>query len=200
MTRRRRPLLALAALVLTGACTVPTNDEPIELSGSIVPETTTSTSTTQAQPQAETRNVDVYFLSSGDGSTQLVAVPREIDAGSGVQGVLSNLFRQRPSTDKPGEAGLSTAIPESATLVAASPSSDGPAVLVVEVAGLFGNTGVQGATLRDALAQIVWTATQPGTGIDAVVFRQDGERREALVDDLVATANPVRPRDYSIVN
>jgi hypothetical protein len=198
MSWLRSPSLAAAALVLAAACTVPTNDEPIELSGSIVPETTTTTSTTQ--PEVDARTVAVYFLSSQAGSTELVPVTRAVDLGSGVQGVLANLFRQRPSNEQSEEVSLATAIPESATLVSASPSAEDPSLLVVEVAGLFGNTGVQGATLRDALAQIVWTATQPGTEVDAVVFRQDGERREALVDDLVATANPVRRRDYALVS
>jgi len=44
MTTHRWLLAAVAALALAGACTVPTTEEPVELSGSIVPETTTTTS------------------------------------------------------------------------------------------------------------------------------------------------------------
>lgn len=194
MTHPTRLLLVVvAAVLLAGACTVPTNDEPVELSGSIVPDTTTSTSTTS--PETATRQAFVYFLETSDSGTVLRRVPRTVEAGTGVQGVLSNMFTQRPSDDVPLEQGLTSAIPESATLLSATPSEDDPSVLVVDVRGLFGNEGVQGTTLRNALAQIVWTATE-GDPILQVVFRQDGERRPALVDNLEGTEDPVDRDDY----
>src|SRR5690606_14526118 len=76
--RRERPgmthptrllLLVVAAVLLAGACTVPTNDEPVELSGSIVPDTTTSTSTTS--PETATRQAFAYFLETSDTGTVL---------------------------------------------------------------------------------------------------------------------------------
>lgn len=195
---RPRDLLAVVALLVAGACTVPTTDEPVELSGSIVPETTTSSSTTS--PEVETRQVVVYLLSTQDGSTTLTPVPRSVARGSGVQGTLSNLFTQRPSDERSTEVSLITAIPESAELLSASVD---PAVanrLVVDVRRLFGVEGIQGADLRDALAQIVWTATEGDSGISEVVFRQDGEARPALVDNLESTADPVDRGDYLRVN
>jgi spore germination protein GerM len=194
MNRPRRLLLAVSGLALAGACTVPTNDQPIELSGSIVPETTTSTSTTALG--ADSRQVVVYMLSSTDGTTTLRPVPRSVDLGSGIQGVLANLFTQRPSADRPGEADLSSAIPESATLLSATPDPDDPDRLVVDVRGLFGVEGLQGGALRDALAQIVWTATEADSGITEVVFRQDGEPRLALLDNLESTSDAVDRGDY----
>ena len=194
MNRLRHLLLALAALVFTGACTVPTNDEPVELSGSIVPETTTSTSTTAVSE--DSRQVVVYMLSTREGTTTLRPVPRSIDLGSGVQGVLNNLFTQRPSPERPAETGLTSAIPESATLLSASVAPDDPDRLVVDVQGLFGVEGPQGATLRNALAQIVWTATEGDSGINEVVFRQEGEPRQALLDNLESTTDAVDRSDY----
>ena len=194
MTRTRRPLLAVALLLVAGACTVPTNDEPVELSGSIVPDTTTSSSTTS--PESETRQVDVYLLDTDDGTTTLTAVPRDVPRGSGVQGTLANLFTQRPSDERPGEANLSSAIPESAELLSATVDPGAANRLVVDVRRLFGNEGIQGADLRDALAQIVWTATANESGITEVVFRQDGEPRGALIDNLESTADPVGRPDY----
>ena len=193
MTRTRSMLLAAVATLLAGACSVPTNDEPVELSGSIVPETTTSTSTTS--PETATREAFVYFVETSDSGTVLRRVPRTVEAGTGLQGVLSNMFNLRPREDVPLEASLSSAIPESATLLSAAPAEDDPTVLVVDVQGLFGNEGVQGTTLRNALAQIVWTATE-GDPILQVVFRQDGERRPALVDNLESTEDPVDRDDY----
>jgi spore germination protein GerM len=198
MSPRRPVLAAVAGLALATACTVPTNDEPVALSGSIVPDTTTSTTTTP--PDASARPVVVWMLSVEDGTTTLRDVPRTIEVGTGVQGVLSNLFSQRPSDERPSEVGLTTAIPDSAELLSATPSPDDPALLVVDVRGLFGDAGIQGVELRNALAQIVWTATNPTTGITNVVFRQDGEPREALVDDLESTADPVQRRDYDRVS
>lgn len=190
---RRRLVASLAALaVAVSACSVPVDDEPIELSGSIVPDTTTSTSTTS--PQVVTREEAVYFLDTVEGTT-LQPVLRSIAVGSGLQGVLSNLFDQRPREDQPDERGLSTAIPESATLLSASPDPANSNRLVVDVRGLFGDQGIQGAELRNALAQIVWTATE-GTPELEVVFRQDGEPRQALVDNLESTGEPVDRSDY----
>lgn len=191
-------LLSMVVLVAAPSCTVPVNDEPVELSGSIVPETTTSTTTTT--PTSDARPIVVWMLAVEEGTTTLRDVPRTIEVGTGVQGVLANLFNQRPSEDEPAEQGLTTAIPDSAELLSATPAADDAGLLVVEVRGLFGDAGVQGATLRNALAQIVWTATAPNTGIESVVFRQDGERREALVDDLESTSHPVRRRDYERVS
>lgn len=195
----RRTLLAAAALVVAGACTVPVNEEPVELSGSIVPDTTTSTTTTTPL-DADSRPIVVWFLSVEDGTTTLRDVPRTIEVGTGVQGVLANLFDQRPSDDRPAERGLSSAIPESAELLSATPSSDDPSLLVVDVRGLFGVEGIQSGQLRNALAQIVYTATNPATGISSVIFRQEGQPREALVDDLESTAEPVRRKDYDRVS
>lgn len=193
MSRIPRCLFVVAAVLLAGGCTVPTNDEPVELSGSIVPDTTTSTSTTS--PETATREAFVYFLQIDDSGTTLRRVPRTIEAGTGIQGVLSNLFTSRPREDEPLEVGLTSAIPESATLLSAAPAEDDPTVLVVDVRGLFGNEGVQGTALRNALAQIVWTATE-GDPTLRVVFRQDGERRPALVDNLEGTEDPVDRDDY----
>lgn len=198
MTRRRRTLLAAGGLVLAAACTVPTNDEPVALSGSIVPDTTTSTTTTP--PDASARPVVVWMLAVQDGTTTLKDVPRTIELGTGVQGVLSNLFNQRPSDERPDEVGLTTAIPDSAELLSATAAPDDPALLIVDVRGLFGDAGIQGVELRNALAQIVWTATNPTTGFTNVIFRQDGAPREALVDDLESTADPVQRRDYDRVS
>lgn len=196
--RLARAVVAGFVLVFASACTVPVDEEPVELSGSIVPESTTSTTTTV--PDANTRPVVVWFLSVEDGTTTLRDVPRTIEVGTGVQGLLSNLFNQRPSDERPAERGLTTAIPDSAELLSASPSSEDSSRLIVDVRGLFGVEGIQSGQLRNALAQIVYTATNPATGISSVIFRQEGEPREALVDDLESTAAPVRRSDYDRVS
>jgi spore germination protein GerM len=193
MSRRRVALLAVAAVVVAASCTVPTNDEPVELSGSIVPDTTTTTSTTS--PETATTEVFVYMIEQGDPGTVLRRVLRSVEAGTGLQGRLNNLFTQRPRPEVPAEQDLTSAIPESAELLSAAVDPSDPTLLVVDVRGLFGNAGVQGATLRNALGQIVWTATEGDPDLE-VVFRQDGERRPALVDNLESTEDPVDRDDY----
>jgi spore germination protein GerM len=193
-----RSVAAVVAVLVAAACTVPTDEEPIALSSSIVPDTTTTTTTTP--PDSNARPVVVWFLAVNDGTTTLRDVPRTIEVGTGVQGVLTNLFSQRPSDERPAEVGLTTAIPDSAELLSATPNADDSSVLTVNVRGLFGDVGIQGVELRNALAQIVWTATNPTTGISRVEFTQEGEPRDALVDDLESTADPVQRRDYDRVS
>ncbi len=195
---RRRLLCTLVAplLLAAGACTVPNNDEPVELSGSVpfgLLETTTTASTTV--PEAVTKAVTVYFLDTTDGGTELTPVPRNVDVAAGIQEVLAHLFTVRPDGgERPAEDGLTSAIPESAVLLSASRVGDTNR-LVVDVRGLFGNEGIQGDALRDALAQIVWTATEdPAVG--EIVFRNNGQTVQALVDGGEVAEGAVNRNSY----
>lgn len=198
MTPRSRAWLRLvvaAVAVVAAACTVPTNDQPVELGGTLPSGLLNSTTSSTAPTDASATDVSVYFLRSRAGTTTLVAAERAVDEGAGVQGVLDNLFTQPPREDVPAESDLSSAIPETATLLSANRAVGNPEQLIVDVRGLFGS--IQGDALRDALAQIVWTATEPGNGISSVVFRNDGERVQALIDDLASTEDPVVKDDYA---
>lgn len=197
--RRATWLRAAAVAGLLGvatACTVPTNEDPVELSGTVPPGLFSTTTTSTTSPQAVTEEAVVYFLATREGTTTLTPVERRLDVGAGVQDVLADLFAQPPRENEPAEARLSSAIPESATLLSATPAEADAERLIVDVRGLFGS--IQGDLLRDALAQIVWTATEPGTGIDAVEFLRDGEPVQALIDDLESTEDPVVRRDYAM--
>lgn len=190
-------LLVLAALLI-GACSVSTNDEPVELSSDLFEPllTTTSTTTSTSTPSAVTKEEEVYLLRVRNGSTALTAVPREVDVGAGVQEVLGNLFTVRPDGDeRPDERGLTTAIPETAELIGAA-LSPGTSTLVVDVRGLFGEGGIQGNDLRDALAQIVWTATV-NDDVDNVVFRNEGDPVSAAIDNGETDDEPVNRQEYS---
>lgn len=196
MNRRTLPTaLVLVAAVATG-CSVPTNDEPAELSGTIpfgLLETTTTT--TSSVPEAVTKQVTVYFLDTSGSSARLVPVPRDVDVGAGVEEVLGNLFSSRPDgEERPAEAGLSSSIPESATLLSVTGIA-GTTRVVVDVRGLFGNEGIQGVDLRNALAQIVWTATADES-VSEVSFQNDGESVQALVDGGEIVEEPVTRSDY----
>jgi spore germination protein GerM len=195
VTRRLLVLLAGLALLVVAGCDVPTNDQPVELSGPFSRlDTTTTTSTTS--PQVDGREAIVYLLRTEGGATVLVSVPRRVGSDGGVQENLRNLFSQPPAGDGP-ESGLTTAIPAGATLLSAERSAVDGDRLIVDVRGLFGDQGPQGVTLRNALAQIVWTATHPTTGFNEVVFRNDGQPADALVDNLETTGDAVTKQDYA---
>lgn len=191
--KRARWAAAAAVLVLAAACDVPTNDQPVELTGPFASLETTTTSTTA--PQGDARQIPVYMLRAQGGSTRLERVERTVDLDAGIEDVLRALFTQPPGED---EVGLSTAIPSSATLISAERSANEGSRLIVDVRGLFGD--VQGPTLRNALAQIVWTATEPQTGYEEVLFRNDGQPADALVDQLESTGEPVTRADYDQVS
>lgn len=192
---RSRLLLAAVLVWLVGACTVSTNDQAVvvdnELFEPVLSTTTTTTSTTAPDV---TKTVDVYFLRTTDGGARLQSVSRRVDVDAAAQEILSNLFTVRPDSDEPDEAGLISAIPESAELLSAT-NVPGSTRLVVDVRGLFGDTGIQGNDLRNALAQIVFTATE-SADVTEVVFRDDGEPQSAIVGSGETTDQPVRASDY----
>ena len=192
----RRRLAAVVLALAATACSIPEDEGAVELSGSVpfgLLETTTTTAATTA-PEAATQQVTVYLLQTIDGSSRLVGVLRDVAVDAGTQQVLANLFTVRPDgAERPTEAGLSTALPASATLLSATPAADG--VLVVDVQGLFGSEGIQGNELRNALAQVVWTATEDES-VDAVTFRNDGQPVQALIDDGEIAEGPVDRADY----
>lgn len=194
--RRFSVLLIVAATVLAG-CTVSTNAEPVALGEDLFEPvlTTTTTTTSTTTPEAVTKTVTVYFLRVSDGTTTLEGVPREVDVGAASQEILNNLFTQRPNpTERPAENGLTSAIPESAELLSAA-NVPGTTRLIVDVRGLFGEGGIQGTPLRNALAQIVWTATQ-SSGVSEVSFRNDGEPVLAVVGSGETSDQPVGRSDY----
>lgn len=200
MARRRRALLALAAaaLVVTPACSVSTNSEPVALGPAFDNLLTTTTTTTTTTVQSVTRDVLVYFLQTGsDASVTLAPVNRELDVNAGIQEILSNLFTQRPNGEQAeAERGLTSAIPADAVLVSAelSPAST---ILVVDTRGLFGDDGIIGIDLRTALAQIVWTATQDPAIVSAVRFENNGSSVDGIDGNGELVERPVTRADYT---
>lgn len=193
MRRSLVTLLATAALVT--ACTVSTNEDPVAIGdpfGLVEPTSTTNTTS----PQAVTKQTTIYFLRSTDGSVALTPVSREVDVAADVQEVIGNLFAVRPDgTERPDETGLTSAIPESAVLLGAGFASADSGRLVVDVRGLFGNDGIQGNDLRNALAQIVWTATED-VDVRDVSFRNNGAEVDAIIGNGQIADRPVNRNDY----
>lgn len=187
--------LVVAATFALAACEVPTNEEPVALTGPFARLETTTTSTT-APPEVATKDVVVWMLERNGGTTVLQPVPRAVDIDAGVYEILRNLFDQPPSDDRPAEVGRQTAIPSTAELLSAEPSAADPERLIVDVRGLIGSEGLQGVELRNALAQIVWTATEVGAGYQEVIFLNDGEPAEVVVDNLEITGDAVTRNEH----
>lgn len=196
--RRTGAVIATGALLLS-ACRVPNNEEPVELSGTIpfgLLETTTTTTT--SIPEAVTKEVDVWLLRADSaGRTRLVPVPRAVDVAADVGEILANLFTVRPDgEERPAEAGLATSIPESATLRSVRRVDD-TGRIVVDVRGLFGGEGIQGVELRNALAQIVYTATELD-GVRELVFENDGVPVAAAIDNGETAEGAVDRSSYAV--
>ena len=194
----RRVLVLVVTLGLVAGCSISTNEEPVaveEVFDHLV-SATTSSSTTSTPPEAS-RTAIVYFVRSTDGATALVPVEREVAVDAGVAEILTNLFTVPPASgdDAPlPERGLSTAIPDTATLRSAQ-LAEGTRRLVVDTQGLFGERGVQGTQLRNALAQIVCTSTRR-SNVEEVSFQNEGSPVSAIIGSNDLADGPVDCSDY----
>lgn len=190
----------VAAAIAVAGCSVSTNEDPQaagDLFQDLLVSSTTTTSSTR--PENVTRSATVYFLEVNEGATRLVPVDRELDVGARVQEVLANLFTVPPNTtgdERPEEQGLTSAIGSTATLRSATLASNS-SQLIVDITGLFGSA--QGAGLRNALAQIVWTATED-QGVDEVSFRNEGVPVPAIVGNGETVERAVNRTDYSTLS
>lgn len=187
-----------AAALLASGCSVSTNEEPQaagELFSQFV-QTTTSTTSSTTTPDDATREADVYFLIPTDGPAVVRAVSREFPVDASVEAILRSLFTDPPDTTNdrdPGERGLSTAIPESAVLESAQMASPDSSELIINTT-LFDT--VDGTRLRNALAQIVLTATA-SPAVDSVSFVNEGEAESPIVATTGETVTrPVTEDDY----
>ncbi len=200
--RRSAPSLVIALLVAMAiafaGCSVSTNDEPVaagDLFDDLVQVSTTTTSTTT--PEDVTKPATIYFLKIENNATRLWPVERQVDIDAQIQEVLNNLFTMPLSPeDRPEEAGLTSAIGDTAELISATKTPDSTQ-LVVNVTGLFDSA--QGSGLRNALAQIVWTATVP-SDITEVLFQNNGKPVAAIVDNGKNVDGPVDRSDYAAIS
>lgn len=202
MSPLRRLVLVIVAVVVAvttvGACQVSTNDEPVAV-GPIFDDLLDSTTTTSPTSTTDgaTKLATVYFLRTTEaGDRFLVGVQRSVAVDARPLQVLTNLFDQRPDgTERVGEAGLTSAIPQSAQLLSAE-VAPGTSTLVVDTEGLFGSDGTVGPASRDAAAQIVFTATGL-EGVSEVTFLNAGSEPVGVLIGSGETAErPVTRKDY----
>lgn len=197
MTRSRRLPAPFALVVvlafLMSACSVSTHDEP-RAAGPPFEEFLQPTTTTSTTTPANDRKVEpVYFLRTVGGTLRPVAVQREYEIGDGILAILRDLVMRPPDTEgseRPSEEGLTSDIPSDAVFEDAEFTSPGSSELVIEAQGLG-----SGTQLRNALAQIVCTATE-ASAAESVSFRDNGEEMSPIVGGGESVQRAVTCEDY----
>jgi spore germination protein GerM len=198
MTNRPSALrvLAVAAALLvavSSGCGLSANSQPQVIEASdLPPELLTanpSSSTTLAASPATT-SATVYFLTRQDGVTRLVPVQREMaDATRPGDRLIALLGTP---TAEEAAAGIITSIP-SDTVLLDTELDDATDELRIELSrALF---DVQGEELRNAFAQLVWTATDLD-GVRRVTFVIDGQTYRVPDDAGIEQPGPVGRANY----
>jgi spore germination protein GerM len=189
----RRRLLVAVLVTVVGACGLTENSQPQVIDAKEVPSellTVNPSSSTTLAPSPSTASATVYFLRVTDGVTNLVPVQREVANGSRPGDRLIALLGA--PTAEEAAAGVISSIP-SDTVLLDTDLDEVAQELTIEVSrSLF---DVQGAELRNAFAQFVWTATEL-TGIRRVRFVVDGEEYRAPDESGIEQPGAVTRADY----
>ncbi len=166
---RVRVGLVVALALATAACGIPTDARPHSLAAGDVPSALlnppVSSTTTTAPSQVAV--VHVYLL---DAASHLVAVDRLVGYPAPLAAVLKALV-DGPSTAE-SAAGDTTAVPAQTVVLGASVSGG---VATVDLSASFGQ--LVGPAQLQAVAQVVWTATDPvnAPGVTGVQFQLAGQ-------------------------
>lgn len=188
--RRAVAVLLAVAVGALPACGLDANDEPTIIATDQLPadlvNPSTSTSTTSAQ--APTATVLVYYLVQQDGAPHLIGVARDVVDPTRPRDRLSALLV--PPTTEEQEAGILSSIPPDTVLL--DTRVDGSELVVDLSRSLF---DVQGQELRNAFAQLVWTATDL-EGVRRVRFLVGGEEFRVPDEDGIERPGAVGRADY----
>jgi spore germination protein GerM len=187
-------LVVLLAAVLGTGCGLSTNDEPEAIKDNVPSDLVDSEAAAPdgSQLSGLTATVHVWFTTTdADQNTRLVRRDREVPQPPTQSSVLEALI-QDPPTNAERVDDISTAIPEDVKLTA-QPQQRGDGVLIVNLSDAFYE--LQGATARNAFAQIVYTATQM-PNVDMVQFELDGEPFTAVNGDGQAVTGPLGRSSY----
>jgi len=197
----RRALLGLSALVLaTTACGIPSDDEPRAIAdGAIDEQVAGPNDTTPSAPASNTATTEriIYLVAGSAPGERLVAasVPVELPNNAALlpRIVLDQLIRTRPS--EVGLAGQATnQLPSDVTVLDAVLQSDG--VLDLNLSSL----GIVGESLKLAMAQIVFTATDL-TSVNGVRVSIDGSPAAVPVElGSVDPGTVITKADYPTLN
>lgn len=189
-------LLAMATLAL-GACGLPEDSQPQEISRDSLPKTLIESpgSVTVVEPSERSTNQTIFLVRSQGTTDGLVAVnvalPAPNNGGDLPRAVLERLISNPPT---PETADLSSAIPPGVRIRSAVINGD---VLDLDLANLG---TIESTRQRLAVAQFVYTATAI-PGIRGVRFAIDGEPSGIPLDDRTADPGAVIGRsDFPKLN
>jgi spore germination protein GerM len=193
--RARRGLVlvvVVALLAALGACGVAENDEPHVIAANEVPpgllDAGPSTSTSVASPTVQA--VTVYYVIQEGEAVRLQGVTREVERADRARDRLVALLT--PPTAEEARAGITSSIPPDTELLETE-LNEADNELVIDLSdSLF---DIQGQGLRNAFAQLVWTATEL-PGVERVRFRADGEEFRAPDEEGVEQPGAVSRSDY----
>lgn len=168
-------VVAGTALGLLAGCGIPSEEAPEAIDGETVPglQGPITAPPTTVDPATSVK-IALYF-SDTEGET-LVEVPRQIENNTDPAGALLQLLAG-PTEDE--RRRLATSIPADTQLLGATVDDDSNVVTVNLSRGI---ENIQGASLTNAFAQIVWTVTGLSGGVERVRFQVEGEDRPALSD------------------
>jgi spore germination protein GerM len=188
-----RRILALLLLVAVAGCGLSANSHPQEIASADLPPdlaTPSTSSSTSSTITPTSSSVTIYYLVQQDGVTKLHGVARDIADATRPRDRLAALLAA--PTPEEQATGVLTSIPAD-TLLLDSEVVEADQELVVDLSrSLF---DVQGQELRNAFAQIVWTATEI-SGIRQVRFRVDGEDFRVPDEDGIEQSGAVSRSDY----
>jgi spore germination protein GerM len=184
-----RALAVLSLVLVLGACGVGTDDAPRTIAAAdlddydLLGEATTTTTTAPVATVEQT----VYLIGSAN---RLAPVEREVPAPPTIANRLESLLA--PVGEDELGLNLGTAIPSGTRLEEVREQNG--TILIALSEDLY---IVQGDTLKRALAQIVWTATE-GDPTRRVQFSVSGRIRD-VPDENGVTKREVGPRDYAVL-
>lgn len=189
MTSRRRLACILSLAVLAASCSLPTDDEAALIDTDTLPEVlqseTQATTTTEPGPRA---TVEIYLLRNDGDRTVVQAVTRDIDPFVDVEQEIGLLFRGAAvpdiRTEEEAENGWFSALSDFRLTEAFVNENQ---VAIIDMIAVDENgepVEVPAEGLRDAIAQLVYTATglPDAEPILAVRILIDGERRTLPTD------------------
>lgn len=203
--RPRHPVLvvglatvAAVTVAVAGLALRESPDSAVDTGGTTEPSPAPSdTATTSPVPLLDQMETVLYMFHQPGESGRLVRLDWVMEVGSSPFDRLQALFAWRPpATSESGVHQLVNAVPERASVLSAT-LEPGTTLLTVDTEGLFTEEGVRQVDLMQALAQVVWTATQD-PAVTEVQFRSNGVPMQALTSELRVVNRPVNRSDYPL--
>ena len=193
---RRLALVLLAALALAAGCGVPDDGQIRSIEVAAVPpqlvaESTTTSTPNRPLPEANASPVSFYLIENDTNILQRVS--RDAIGGTNPTILLNELISLRPDV-READRGLTSFIPEDTEVLAVSVAETSRSA-TVDLGEAFGR--LENRFLALAAAQIVFTLTEEGNGIDSVAFKIEGELTQIPDGAGQSLLGPLDRSDYT---